>query len=115
MRNSVAETAKEMIPSAPTVNEGVAVAAFFRRRYPRHTEKLIADEWNVAPQTARGWLSGRLPASRYLVRMMRRYGRRFVAELTDLPELNVEAELEEIRRRTDQLEAECRRLWPEGP
>ena len=60
---------------------GALVAAELRARHPRHTEELVAREIGAKPRTVRAWLGGRIPSSRFLLRMLAIYDPDFRARV----------------------------------
>lgn len=43
-----------------------------------HKRKRLASEWGVSEALARQWLEGKIPTSKYLTRMIARWGRAYV-------------------------------------
>lgn len=43
-----------------------------------HKRKRISSEWGVSEALARQWLEGKIPSSKYLVRMIAKWGRSYV-------------------------------------
>jgi hypothetical protein len=60
---------------------GNLLAAWLRRTYPDARAKRLANDFNVAEVTAKRWLSGHLPDTSILLRMLARWGAPFAADV----------------------------------
>lgn len=56
---------------------GARVAAWFRQRYPRHTSKLLARDYDIAEPTAKKIIGGRFPGGAIFAAMLKREGAGF--------------------------------------
>lgn len=66
--------------------------------------KRIARDFNVSPETAKGWLNGQRPNGRHFDAMVQRWGRQFLAFVYPVSAEQHYAELEEIAVRLARLE-----------
>lgn len=91
---------------------GGRVADHLRAIYPRHAEKLIAEDFKVHEATAKGWLSGNMPANKHLTKMIARWGKNFLdfvyAPVIGDPDIDIR--LDRVVADIAALQAELRRM-----
>lgn len=71
---SVPERGQKVTTVALHLEMGQRVAAWFRQRHPRHTAKLLAQDYDTAEATAKKIIGGRLPSAPLFARMLKKEG-----------------------------------------
>jgi hypothetical protein len=72
------------------------IAAWLRRRYPRHTAKIAARFTGASERTAEGWLQGRPPAWQHWQKLIEHEGEDFVCEVC-LPDSDLRMRAEALQ------------------
>lgn len=83
------------------------VAVYLKQAFGPNAAKLIAAEFGVAVDTAKGWLAGHMPANKHMIRLKQRFGGAFVAFVYEPFEwsraYDLRARLDDLRGRLDEL------------
>src|SRR3990167_8603517 len=112
-------TANVSAISANAVDMGPRVAHWLREQaYPGSAKaKRVARDFGVSEGTARLWLGGKRPESRWLEQMAKRWGWRFVTFVHAplcAPEADVVARLDRLQSQYDQFGVELEALRQAG-
>lgn len=90
------------------------IAAYLRQAFPGpSTTKQVALAFDVAVDTAKGWLGGQMPINRHLLAMKARFGAAFVAFIYEpmswAGAYSLRARLDDLRAGIDELRSELDR------
>lgn len=115
---SVSETDKPVTSAAVIDAEvGQRIAWYWRRKHPRHTEKLTARDCKVCEVTARKWLAGVPPSRSHLFHMLANEPPDFAALVLEMfpwaRVLRLDAQIDRLGEHLDRIAAEYQRLRSE--